>query len=291
MESEQFRARLLQLLPAGSYRRLLIELTETAEIEDIPTAAATLQRLREQNIGVCLDDFGAGAAAFRYLRDFPVDYLKIDGAYVQGALRGERERNVVTSMLELARSVGAETIAEAIETRGAGPADGTTGLHVRAGLAVRQGGPAAGSVVRLRTRSSKPDVKMVAGVGADPRTRFTVVTYGGRLPATVLCAIRKVLGGGPSPIVTDCVGREPVSAPIGISPPTLAEGDINFGIGAGRDSVHHGRYLSELQAYLRPFGAACQDDDRKLPTGEVLLISDPSVCRYQEVKTRILRGA
>jgi EAL domain-containing protein (putative c-di-GMP-specific phosphodiesterase class I) len=46
-----------------------------------------------------------------------VDYLKIDGAYVQGALRGERERNVVTSMLDLARSVGAETIAEAVETR------------------------------------------------------------------------------------------------------------------------------------------------------------------------------
>ena len=117
MESEPFRRRLLQLLPAGSYRRLLIELTETAEIEDVATAAATLQRLREQNIGVCLDDFGAGAAAFRYLRDFPVDYMKIDGAYVQGALRGERERSVVTSMLELARSVGAETIAEAIETK------------------------------------------------------------------------------------------------------------------------------------------------------------------------------
>ncbi|MGA3399804.1 MAG: EAL domain-containing protein [Acetobacteraceae bacterium] len=117
MESEKFRRRLLQLLPAGSYRRLLIELTETAEIVDVAIAAATLQRLREQNIGVCLDDFGAGAAAFRYLRDFPVDYLKIDGAYVLGALRGERERNVVTSMLDLARSVGAETIAEAIETR------------------------------------------------------------------------------------------------------------------------------------------------------------------------------
>ncbi len=117
MESEQFRRRLLQLLPAGSYRRLLIELTETAEIDDVPTAAATLKRLREQNIGVCLDDFGAGAAAFRYLRDFPVDYLKIDGAYVQAAQRGERERNVVVSMLDLARSVGAETIAEAIETR------------------------------------------------------------------------------------------------------------------------------------------------------------------------------
>ncbi len=117
MESEQFRQRLLQLLPAGSYRRLLIALTETAEIEDIAAAAAMLERLRELNIGLCLDDFGAGAAAFRYLRDLPVDYLKIDGAYVQGASRSQRERKVVTSMLDLARSVGAETIAEAIETK------------------------------------------------------------------------------------------------------------------------------------------------------------------------------
>ena len=76
-----------------------------------------LERLRELNIGLCLDDFGAGAAAFRYLRDLPVDYLKIDGAYVQGALRSQRERKVVTSMLDLARSVSAETIAEAIETQ------------------------------------------------------------------------------------------------------------------------------------------------------------------------------
>ena len=116
MQSESFRTRLVKLLPSGSYRRLLIELTETAEIEDIAAAAAMLARLREQNIGLCLDDFGAGAAAYRYIRDLPVDYLKIDGAYVQGALRGQRERKVVISMLELARSVGAETIAETIET-------------------------------------------------------------------------------------------------------------------------------------------------------------------------------
>ena len=116
MQSESFRTRLLKLLRRGSYRRLLVELTETAEIEDTAAAAAMLERLREQNIGLCLDDFGAGAAAFRYVRDLPVDYLKIDGAYVHGALRGQRERKVVTSMLELARSVGAETIAETIET-------------------------------------------------------------------------------------------------------------------------------------------------------------------------------
>jgi EAL domain-containing protein (putative c-di-GMP-specific phosphodiesterase class I) len=117
MQSQRFQSRLLKLLPSGSYRRLLVELTETAEIEDIATAAATLEQLRKHNIGVCLDDFGAGAAAFRYLRDLPVDYLKIDAAYVQGAPRSKRDRDVVTSMLDLACSAGAETIAEAIETK------------------------------------------------------------------------------------------------------------------------------------------------------------------------------
>ena len=116
MQSEAFRERLLQTLPSGWYQRLLIELTETAEIEDVGAAAQTLGRLHDLNIALCIDDFGAGAAAFRYVRDFHVDYLKIDGAYVQGALRSDRERGLVTSMIDLARSVGAQTIAEMIET-------------------------------------------------------------------------------------------------------------------------------------------------------------------------------
>jgi EAL domain-containing protein (putative c-di-GMP-specific phosphodiesterase class I) len=117
MQSETFRDRLFSLLPSGSYRRLLIELTETAEIQDVAAAAVTLDRLRASNISLCIDDFGAGAAAFRYLRDFRMDYLKIDGAYVHAAMRSKRERELVTSMLALARSVGAETISEMIETK------------------------------------------------------------------------------------------------------------------------------------------------------------------------------
>jgi EAL domain-containing protein (putative c-di-GMP-specific phosphodiesterase class I) len=117
MQSVVFRKRLLALLPSGSYRRLLIELTETAEIQDMAAAAATLDRLRSCNIGLCLDDFGAGAAAFRYLRDFPMDYVKIDGAYVQAALHSKRERDLVTSMIVAAHSAGAQAIAEMIETK------------------------------------------------------------------------------------------------------------------------------------------------------------------------------
>jgi EAL domain-containing protein (putative c-di-GMP-specific phosphodiesterase class I) len=115
MQSPSFCERMLRLA-ATRPGRFLIELTETAEIEDVAGAAATLDRLRAAGIPVCLDDFGAGAAAFRYLRDFRVDYLKIDGRYVQGAPLDPQDRSFVASMVELARSSDVRVIAEMIET-------------------------------------------------------------------------------------------------------------------------------------------------------------------------------
>ena len=124
IQSPAFRKRMLALIggPIGSGpgnqqpARLMIELTETAEIENVAAAAATLDGLRGVGVPVCLDDFGAGAAAFRYLRDFRVDYIKIDGAYIRAAASGGRAGGFVASMRDLACSVGAQVIAEMIET-------------------------------------------------------------------------------------------------------------------------------------------------------------------------------
>ena len=65
---------------------------------------------------MCIDDFGCGAAAFRYLRRFRVDHVKIDGSYVRNAAEDERDRSFVAAMVDLSRSVGADAIAEQIET-------------------------------------------------------------------------------------------------------------------------------------------------------------------------------
>lgn len=116
MQSTRFREDLRARLSGRVPGRLLIELTETAEIEDVPAAADTLDQLRAAGIPVCIDDFGAGSAAFRYLRDFRVDYVKIDGAYVHAAMRNARDRTLVASMRDVAHSVGAEVVAEMIET-------------------------------------------------------------------------------------------------------------------------------------------------------------------------------
>ena len=73
MQSVPFRERMLDMLSNASGTvagRILIELTETADIEDVPSAAESVAGLRAMNVPVCIDDFGAGSAAFRYLREF-----------------------------------------------------------------------------------------------------------------------------------------------------------------------------------------------------------------------------
>lgn len=98
------------------HRNLIVELTETAEIQERETANHFFQRLSESGIDICFDDFGAGAAGLQYIRDFPVDFVKIDGSYVRASLTNGRQRAILYSMIEMARAVGARTIAEFVET-------------------------------------------------------------------------------------------------------------------------------------------------------------------------------
>jgi len=118
MQSAGFRETLLGLLGGqdGLGERLMVELTETADIDDVPAAVDTVNKLAEAGVPVCLDDFGAGFAAFRYLREFKVDFVKIDGSFVRNAGAGARESGFITAMADLARCVGASTIAEMVET-------------------------------------------------------------------------------------------------------------------------------------------------------------------------------
>ncbi len=123
MQNPAYRERLLKRLAelrceGGKLdpSRLLIELTETAEIEDLDAAASTMERLRSVGVPVCLDDFGAGVAVFRYLRAFGVDFVKLDGDYVRAACKTRRDRVLVASMVELAITAGARVVAEMIET-------------------------------------------------------------------------------------------------------------------------------------------------------------------------------
>ena len=100
-------------------KRLIIEVTETAALADIAAANRRLGALRDAGIKVCIDDFGAGSAAFDYLRGLSVDAVKIDGAFVRGIDSDARTRTLIGHLVELCGSLGMTTIAEMIETEDA----------------------------------------------------------------------------------------------------------------------------------------------------------------------------
>jgi EAL domain-containing protein (putative c-di-GMP-specific phosphodiesterase class I) len=146
LQSPGFRARLLELLDAEPLlaSRLLIEITETAEIEDEAEAVRMVEALRRRGLPLCIDDFGAGAAAFRYLRAFRVDYVKIDGIYVRNAMRSEQDRGIVAAMVDLARNVGAQVVAEQIETAAEAAAMRDLGVGYAQGWHFGRPGPLPG---------------------------------------------------------------------------------------------------------------------------------------------------
>ena len=109
-----FSRKLIDLVAGVPSKRLMIELTETAEIQDLPAAAAQIHAIRSVGIPICLDDFGAGNASFRYVRDLKVDFVKIDGAYVRNACQNEQSKAIISAMRDLAYSAGAQIIAEMI---------------------------------------------------------------------------------------------------------------------------------------------------------------------------------
>lgn len=100
-------------------RRLIVEVTESAALSDVEAANRRIGALRSAGIKVCIDDFGAGAASYDYLRRLSVDTVKIDGGFVQGLESDPRARTLIGHLVELCRSLKVETIAEMIETQGA----------------------------------------------------------------------------------------------------------------------------------------------------------------------------
>lgn len=115
VQSKSFQDKFLTIAKNNS-KNLIIELTETAEIQERDTALGFFQNLTAAGINICFDDFGAGAAGLQYIRDFPVDFVKIDGSYVRAAPTNARQRAILYSIIEMAQAVGAKTIAEFVET-------------------------------------------------------------------------------------------------------------------------------------------------------------------------------
>src|SRR5690606_16181664 len=93
-------------------RRICFELTETAAIANLTDASTLMRDLRQRGVRFALDDFGSGMSSFAYLRQLPVDYLKIDGSFIRNIASERVDRAMVESINHLAHVVGIKTIAE-----------------------------------------------------------------------------------------------------------------------------------------------------------------------------------
>ncbi|RDJ21661.1 bifunctional diguanylate cyclase/phosphodiesterase [Bosea caraganae] len=95
--------------------RLIVEVTETATIEDPPRMARLLGRIKDQGARIAIDDFGAGHTSLRHLRAFPIDILKLDGAFTQNLRRSTDDRFYVRTLIDLARHLMVDTVAEWVD--------------------------------------------------------------------------------------------------------------------------------------------------------------------------------
>ncbi|MEV4641254.1 GGDEF and EAL domain-containing protein [Actinoplanes sp. NPDC049548] len=118
-----FASRLLTLLTSCSVpgEALIVEITETVlvtSVTDAATVTAQLQELREHRVRIAIDDFGTGYSSLAYLRELPVDILKMDGSFTAQQIDdgGPRETAFVRAIVELSHSLDLVTIAEAVET-------------------------------------------------------------------------------------------------------------------------------------------------------------------------------
>ncbi|NML61004.1 EAL domain-containing protein [Massilia sp. RP-1-19] len=98
-------------------QKLCIEITETAAVTNLADAALFIEQVHAVGIKVALDDFGAGASSFGYLKSLPVDFLKIDGQFIRDLVSDPLDEASVRCFTDVAKVVGVKTVAEFVENQ------------------------------------------------------------------------------------------------------------------------------------------------------------------------------
>jgi diguanylate cyclase (GGDEF)-like protein len=156
---EGFLPGLIELLadhPHLPRERLVLEITETAALEDLPRARAVMQSCRELGVRFAIDDFGTGHASLANLRELPVDRLKIDGAFVAGLPGAAGDRAVVQAILAVAKAFGVGVVAEGVETPAQAQILLEFGCRLMQGYHFARPMPAAQLTERLRREHRRP---------------------------------------------------------------------------------------------------------------------------------------
>ncbi|WP_262299418.1 EAL domain-containing protein [Microvirga sesbaniae] len=120
---------------------LAFEITETTVVSNMAVAAKTVSKLREIGCQIALDDFGVGLSSFNYLRQFPVDIVKIDGSFVHNMTTNAVDRYIVKSIHQIATELGAQTVAEFVEDQATFELVSSMGITFAQGYAIHRPEP------------------------------------------------------------------------------------------------------------------------------------------------------
>ena len=98
-------------------RYLELELTESQLLDSVEHIISTFQQLRELGVKLAIDDFGTGYSSLSYLKRFPVDYVKIDQAFIRGLGDGTEDAAITQAIIAMAHSLGLKVVAEGVENQ------------------------------------------------------------------------------------------------------------------------------------------------------------------------------
>ena len=130
-ESDLFIKELKSLILETGARadRLIFEIVETEAINNLATAKELCDRLADLNVQIAFDDFGIGFTSFEYLRDLPVDYIKIDQSFIRYLYKRKSDQLLVKSMVDMAVALGKQVVAEGVEDDGSADILRGMGVH------------------------------------------------------------------------------------------------------------------------------------------------------------------
>ena len=118
MHDEKFPAQVRKTIQKHQInpKNLKLELTESSLLEGIEENATTMSLLKKDGVQLSLDDFGTGYSSLQYLKQLPLDELKIDRSFVKDITSDNQDRSIVKTIITLAESVGMSVLAEGVET-------------------------------------------------------------------------------------------------------------------------------------------------------------------------------
>ena len=129
------------------------EITETAAIANLDRAIRFITELKQLGCLFALDDFGSGLSSFSYLRNLPVDFLKIDGSFIRGLDSDPVNVALVAAISKLGRTMRIETIAEFVENDATLQLLAEIGIDYAQGYGIGRPRPLAGGTGEARRRA------------------------------------------------------------------------------------------------------------------------------------------